>query len=168
MFGDSNVFEPFNVTRWERASLIKVVRQHSYRHPPIPPTATGHQRPIKLDGSQPELICDMSSPQEDVPKTRQWFPLPRLIVREAPGAIRAISGYLKAPWSRPDKRRDNAHPPQPQSSLSTSEANSYPAQEATTTAVLQTPLPWLRSQYDMRAYGFPVIFDFGISRSKRS
>ncbi|TFK57515.1 hypothetical protein OE88DRAFT_1804047 [Heliocybe sulcata] len=154
------IFNPFNVTEWERVSIAK----------------------LKFDMLQEKRRRDVESDSES-PSTSDPSSQPGDSLAGAPAAVRygdsrnqtagsagnfltrgaRLGGMLRditaSIW-----RRGGADPAgSDEEMVSANESAPIPHINLTSVESAIPHLPWFRKEYDLRPYGFDVIFDFGWS-----
>ncbi|EPQ60995.1 hypothetical protein GLOTRDRAFT_135572 [Gloeophyllum trabeum ATCC 11539] len=156
------MFKPFNVTEWERVSILKVqlemVKEEKER---LEKTLTSRNTSDALDSSSGHADLHSSSTdatkQNDAAGSDSGSP--------SPFGTRLRDMFSASIWRR-STSADASSPlgvPLPAGEAASEEA---PSTTDTTSAPPELPtlrpsLPWLRREYDLRPYGFDVIFDLG-------
>ncbi|KAG9083708.1 hypothetical protein FS749_005820 [Ceratobasidium sp. UAMH 11750] len=156
-----NLFEPFNITRWEARSSMSVIARRDFWgwlvDEPIefPPRPKANETVVQaiLNTTEPRTVEDVPTHAETQTTTSwqsRWATLQERV---------ASYGRPRPPTpaSKPEVV-ETAPPPSPTRTLD--------ASTPTPTPETPTPLPRLRQQYDLRPYGGGIILDFGWGRPK--
>ncbi|KAG8773564.1 hypothetical protein FRC12_002457 [Ceratobasidium sp. 428] len=165
-----NMFEPFNITRWEARSSMSVIARRDFwgwlvdepvEFPPRPPPQPTENEDVAVNATEPE-----TQPTEDVLEEGSASTATSWQSRWATLQERVASyGRSKSPTPAP------VPPPQPSPTstltpVETDPPRPSPKTEPEPEKEPPSPLPWLRQQYDLRPYGGGIILDFGWGRPK--
>ena len=160
-FSMGSVFEPFNVSHWERLSVENMkdeLDEHHDEQPEESPDVSDSERsgPVDADANPPLSISEPVMPPSVTPSGSHlasmpsWLSISSLFTRES---------KLDAPDQPPAAAPSPPSPTEPV--LTTNDAD-----EPTTPSPSPTPphdLPYLRRVYDLRPHGLDLVVDFGWS-----
>jgi len=172
---DGNVFEPFNVSKWEEKSLRRMLK--AAQPTPTPTPEKLHAEPTNTSLSdQPsnhgrdEIDSCASAPSDlsqdsahfwlQSPITRyllgQWNDFRRAVQKvncEKEKSVRK-NAFVEPPTPEPIRTTTVSPPDQPRSGMPHSPVKTTPP----------SPLPLLRRKYDLSEYGIDIILDLGFGR----
>ncbi|KZT23759.1 hypothetical protein NEOLEDRAFT_1095451 [Neolentinus lepideus HHB14362 ss-1] len=158
------IFNPFNVTEWERASIAKLKfdlmkeakQKRDGESVSEPPDTSSDDSTEQGDSSADHFAATSSSDSRN-----QTVASAASLSRARLGAmLRDITALM---WRRRggEVAREPAETSSPAVDDSTPIARADSTSEPLTLATSQPNLPWLRREYSMRPYGFDIIFDLG-------
>jgi hypothetical protein len=141
-FSLNNLFEPFNVTEWERSSVERLKGEVELQRELMRSLVEVDDAKQALDTDDKTALSSSNS------RTNILKSLLRVLYRRA---------------SPPTPLPSPLPPP-----TASSQADHSPEQNPPTPAPSDKlpPRPWLRREYDLREYGMDLIIDFGWSRRR--
>lgn len=155
------MFEPFNVTRWELASVESLKADLEWRAREAAGLAHGDVDCRKVDTGTATDTQEAPPPVEgttadpDASTRRKWSDM---FLFTSPFGGRTEPAYSLVSPAATGPTTSSEHSQPPSSTSAPSQKSPLPSSDE------WRHLPWLRREYDLKPYGIDVVFDFGWSR----
>ncbi|KAF8213671.1 hypothetical protein K438DRAFT_1105046 [Mycena galopus ATCC 62051] len=146
-FWGGGFFDPYNVSHWERASVLKIAGELEREHNAELAALAALQAIV---GVKEANVSATATEVEPMPRTAA--PDPTASARSSP-----LRGVAASIWSV-------VHP-YIQSARAMAESPLFKKLDNVTASEPEERLPALRWEYDLRTYGLGVVVDFGWTRS---
>ncbi|TDL21261.1 hypothetical protein BD410DRAFT_310247 [Rickenella mellea] len=161
--GPAGIFAPFDVERWEHASIARARRALAPPSHPDSNTTSDAPNPSS-SASTDSSVSDATPPPTSVAEEKKTplFPLAHYI-RNVLWPAPRLSSPSPAPIFSPSLAQPSTPPPSPTSTSTPSSPEESPPSQS----LNPHPLPRFRREYDLRPYGVGVILDFGWGRGSR-